>query len=185
MSTTIRAFVAVRVPATPALCDVLDELGRMGRSIKPVDSDHLHVTLKFLGETDTSWIDGTREVLDAVAKASSTFDVRLHGLGAFPKPSRPSVIWTGIEPAEPMMQLAERTEQALSEFGFAPETREFRPHVTLARVKSRPPQELASLLERHATTEFAKFRVNEIVLIQSQLSPQGPKYTPLHVASLR
>jgi len=185
MSATIRAFVAVRVPPSPSLSDVLGELANMGRAVRPVAVDNLHVTLKFLGDTDASWVDRTCELLDDVASQLSAFDVTLQGLGAFPKPSRPSVIWTGITPPEPMLELANAIEQALTTFGFAAEPRAFRPHVTLARIKARPTQELSALLEEHADTEFAMFCINEITLMQSALSPQGPTYTSLHHFSLQ
>ncbi|MCA9078686.1 MAG: RNA 2',3'-cyclic phosphodiesterase [Planctomycetaceae bacterium] len=184
MSTTIRAFVAVRVPASPALRDVLEELGQMGRPIKPVDSDHLHVTLRFLGETHEYWIHRLRDFLDLVSAQTDSFDIKLRGLGAFPKPSYSSVIWAGIAHEKPIVQLAELTENTMMECGFAAGSRPFKPHVTLARVKARPPSRLAALLRAHPDTEFGSLRVQEIILMQSQLSPEGPTYTPLHTFPL-
>lgn len=185
MSTSIRAFVAVRLPVTPPLRDVLGQLARMGRAIKTVAPENLHLTLKFLGDTDAGWIEPVCELLDGLASAVPAFDVTLRGLGAFPKPSRPSVIWTGVEPAEPLVKLADIVEQALTQFGFAAETRTFQPHVTLARVKARPPRELESRLESNIDTEFAKFGVKELSLVQSHLSPQGPEYKTIHAAHLK
>lgn len=185
MSTTVRTFVAACVPATPALRGVLDELGRIGRPVKPVGYDHLHVTLKFLGETDTSWIDQTCAILNAVTNETSAFDVMLCGLGAFPKPSRPSVIWTGIIPPAPIVQLAEKVEQALTEFGFSAEPRIFRPHVTLARVKARPPASLSDLLDKHRDTEFATLALSEVSLVKSVLTACGPRYESLFECQLQ
>ncbi len=184
MSTTIRAFVAVRIHATPLLRGVLDELSRIGRPVKPVAPENLHVTLKFLGETDPSWIDRTCELLDDVASQLPVFDVTLRGLGTFPKPSRPSVIWTDIQPPDPMRELAAAVEHELTTFGFSAEPRPFHPHITLARIKARPPQELATLVESHANTVFASMRIGEIELMQSRLSPQGATYSTLHTATL-
>ena len=184
MSESVRAFVAVRIPVTTPLRDILNELASMGRAVKPIAAENLHITLKFLGETDTSWIDRTCELLDNVASQVTAFDITLQGLGAFPKPSRPSVVWTGIIPPETISKLAAAVEQKLSTFGFASETRPFHPHVTLARVKARPPQGLTAFIDHAPKAKYAEFRVNEVTLIQSVLSSQGPTYTTLHTASL-
>lgn len=184
MSETLRAFVAVRVPSSPPLHNVLGELAALGRPVKPIAAENLHLTLKFLGNTDRSWLPDIERVLGELASKISAFDVTLQGLGAFPKPSRPSVIWTGMTPPEPVIRLAGDVESTLATFGFSPETRPFHPHVTVARIKNRPPRELAALLERHAETEFAAFSVNEIALVQSELTPDGARYTPLSIAPL-
>ena len=185
MSTVVRAFVAIRVPAPPSLGAVLDALKALGRPVRAVAAENLHLTLKFLGNTDVNWIPQVANLLNEVAAPVSAFDVALRGLGAFPKPSRPSVIWTGMTPPEPVVRLARDVELALATFGFAPETRAFHPHVTLARIKSRPPQELSALLDRHAETEFATFLVDELLLMQSELTPHGSRYTPLSTARLQ
>ncbi|MGD9856641.1 MAG: RNA 2',3'-cyclic phosphodiesterase [Planctomycetaceae bacterium] len=185
MSEAIRAFVAVRVSASPALERLLDELDSFGRSVKPVAAENLHLTVKFLGNTDSSWIGGIERVLRETAAQLPAFDVVLRGLGAFPSASRPSVIWTGMTPPEAVIQLAAAVEHALVGFGFAAETRAFHPHVTLARIKSRPPRELTALPERHAETELASFTVDELVLMRSELTPHGSRYTPLCTAGLR
>jgi 2'-5' RNA ligase len=134
MSTVVRAFVAIRVPASPSLSTALDALKALGRPVRAVAAENLHLTLKFLGNTDVNWIPEIASLLGDVAAGASAFDTTLRGLGAFPKPSRPSVIWTGMTPPEPVVRLAGDVEAALATFGFAPETRAFRPHVTLARI---------------------------------------------------
>ncbi|MBX3437418.1 MAG: RNA 2',3'-cyclic phosphodiesterase [Planctomycetaceae bacterium] len=185
MSDVIRAFVAICVAPSPALRGILDDLASLGRAVKPVAIENLHLTVKFLGNTDPVWISGVEKVLQEIAASTPEFDVALQGLGAFPSPSRPLVIWTGMTPSEVVSRLASDVESALVRFGFAAETRPFHPHVTLARIKTRPSRELAGLLERHPETEFATFPVRAIVLMQSQLTPSGPRYTPVNVATLR
>lgn len=185
MSEIVRAFVAVRIPPPPPLRAVLDELQAMGQSVKAVAAANLHMTLKFLGNIDTSWLAGIGRDLCETVSQRSAFDLTLRGLGAFPKPSRPSVIWAGVTPPDPMIQLAGAVEQTLVTFGFTAESRPFSPHVTLARIKRRPPEELSRLLERSADMGFGNFNVDEIILMQSELSPHGPRYTPLSVARLQ
>jgi len=180
----IRAFVAVRIPPPAALRPVLAELAAMGRPLKAVRPDDLHVTLKFLGDTDPRSIpDVARSVAEA-AGAPAPFEIELAGLGVFPNPARPTVVWAGIRRAEPLVELACELETRLEPLGFAPERRAFVPHLTLARVKSRPPAELGALLERHRETVFGAAMIDAVLLLQSELRPEGPHYTALATSEL-
>ncbi|MGH7128895.1 MAG: RNA 2',3'-cyclic phosphodiesterase, partial [Planctomycetaceae bacterium] len=153
-STTLRTFIAVKVPATRPLRPVLAEFETMGRAVRAVAADGLHVTLKFLGDTRQDAVAEIEETLRAVVAETAAFDVRLVGLGAFPHAGRPSAVWAGIQDAEPLTEIAAELERALEPLGFAAEQRAFQPHLTLARVKSKPPPALGELLSAHAATEF-------------------------------
>ena len=76
-------------------------------------------------------------------------------------------------------------ETGLEEFGFARENRPFVPHLTLARVKARPPESLRPLLSRHAKTEFGTATIDQVELIRSELGPDGSKYTVLAAGKKR
>ena len=78
----------------------------------------------------------------------------------------------------------ETFDRQLQTLGFAREDRPFRPHVTLARIKSRPPEELKTLVLTHEDTDFGEFPVAAIELIQSELRPNGPVYTVLNTVQL-
>lgn len=176
MPENIRTFIAVRVEPSTALREVHGELKQLGKAIKPVEFAGMHITLKFLGGTDSDLVplilDGIRES----TASESPFTVNLRGLGAFPNKRRPSVVWAGIENGEVLAGIAERLETTVEPLGFARETRPYNPHLTLARIRNRPPPGLEELFEQHAATEFGTVNVDAVKLYQSVLSPTGARY---------
>lgn len=179
MAEPVRTFLAVAVPPTEAVQVVLDELRTHGREVKAVAACNLHVTLKFLGDTRASQIDEIVRIMRAVAAQESPFSFRVCGLGAFPSRSRPSVLWAGIADGEPLARLATALETALAPLGFAPEERSFTPHLTLARIKARPPRSLDAIFARHKVTEFVTVAVDRIALYRSDPGVDGPVYTAI------
>ena len=184
MASPIRTFIAVKIPATDALKETVSQLGAMGRAVKVVAVDRLHVTLKFLGDTDPDLVGEIGGIVQSASVGKSPFKLRLHGLGAFPHLGRPSVVWAGLENAETLALMAETLEEKLKPLGFAPERREFQPHLTLARIKAKPPEELKALVAQHESTEFGDATVRSVEFIQSELQPDGPRYTVLTSAAL-
>ena len=97
----------------------------------------LHLTLRFLGETPEDAASRIPAAIDAVATAHRAFSMRLRHVGAFPNFRRARVVWMGVEP-EPRLELLHHdVELACDRLGFGIEGRPFRPHVTLARVRTR------------------------------------------------
>ena len=200
MPESIRLFVAVLVseatfstgheeaegstPVDVTLSSVLDELREIGKPVKPVAAHNLHITLKFLGDTDPEIVPEIEAIVNQAASSETAFQWTFRGVGAFPSPKRPSVVWAGIENAEPCIRMATQLNESLETLGFSAEKREFHPHLTLARIKGRPPRELFDLLEQHENTFFGTGSVNAIELIQSELTPEGPVYTMLLKAPL-
>ena len=184
MSQPIRLFIAVKVPSPPSLRKILKHLEAMGRPVKPVSADNLHVTLKFLGDTNPTRIPVISDAVSEAVEKEKTFEGHIVGLGAFPRIQRPSVIWAGLENAEPLIRIAKSLEKELSELGFHPEQKPFHPHLTLARIKSKPPAELAELLNENSTTDFGVVSISRVELFQSELQPNGPRYTVLASAEL-
>ena len=181
---TLRTFIGVKISSTQALAEILDELSTMRPALKLVAADNLHITLKFLGETERSLVKQIDQVVTDVTFGKSVVDAELLGLGTFPHMRRPSVVWAGLAQAEVLVTLAGELEERLEPLGFAPERRAFRPHLTLARVKSKPPPELAELVDAFEETSFGAARIEAVTLFQSELRPQGPQYTALATAAL-
>ncbi len=100
-------------------------------------------------------------------------------LGAFPRAERPSVVWAGFESADSLVRLAEQLESRLRPLGFTADRRAFHPHVTLARIKMRPPEDFFAMLKEHPATDFGTATIDAAELLQSELGPEGPKYTTL------
>jgi RNA 2',3'-cyclic 3'-phosphodiesterase len=181
MSNTIRCFLALKIPAESALRRVLKELSEMGRALKAVEPGNLHITLKFFGAADADMIPEIEAIAATAAGRQARSQLTLTGLGVFPHAERPNVVWAGLEGAgaQTLSALAAELEASLEPLDFKREDRPFAPHLTLARVKARPPQELRALLARHAKTVFGTAAVEEIELIHSELGPEGSRYTVL------
>lgn len=115
----------------------------------------------------------------AAAAGHAAFDLEVHGLGAFPSPTRARVLWAGVSAgADETAGVAARVEEALAPLGIPPETRPFAAHVTLGRVREpRAQPRLAAALD--AAEPFGRQRVTRVSLMRSELSPRGARYTEL------
>ena len=147
-------------------------------------ADNLHITLKFLGAVDDTRL---ADIAAALAKAADrhAFDVEVRGLGAFPTPTRPRVIWAGTAEAPAFAALAAAVEGALGGLGFPAEERSFAPHVTLGRVREpRRDPALATALAAAERRPFGTLRVDRLSLMRSELSRHGARYTELDACRL-
>jgi 2'-5' RNA ligase len=185
MSETVRTFIAIPIEASPSLRKVMRQLAGCGKGVRVVDPEHLHVTLKFLGDTPWTSIAQVGAILDEVVSQYEPAESQLQSLGAFPDGSRPRIVWTGMTATEPLGEIARLLNDRLGEFGFPREQRGFVPHVTLARIKSEPPAVLQELLSQYATTSFGGFLIDHVILYQSELGRGGPKYIPLSEHDLK
>lgn len=183
----IRSFIAVDIEnegVLRALEEAQKELVRTGADLKLVSVENLHFTLKFLGEIEKPRVDGVVEELSRLR--FEAFESFLKGLGAFPSLSHVNVVWTsiskGVRELESIFQVL---ESRIVKLGFQPENRRFNPHLTLARVKTgRNRAALVECIRRMAEDEFGAFKVENIRLKRSVLTPQGPSYSTLYNLSL-
>jgi 2'-5' RNA ligase len=185
----LRTFIAVRIAPTFELRQLHAKLAELGGRFRPVSLENLHLTLKFLGETEPSQISAISSIVRLVAReqpatAQHSIHVHLVGLGAFPHERRPAIVWVGFQQAESLCQLATELDRGLAPLGFAPEGKQFQPHLTLLRVKSRPPEALFAILAEEAQTDFGMVEISHVELIESELTPRGSRYTTLAKFSL-
>lgn len=180
-----RAFIAVELPALPPVADLLRELKGASRALKTVSPDHLHLTLKFLGDTEEGLVPELLEVIREACRGTGPCTVRVRGAGAFPSLSRMSVVWLGVEGAEPLARIAKALDGALVDFGFPSEKRPWTAHLTLARVKGGQGLGLVrDALEARADRVFGEVRLDEVRLKKSVLAPSGPAYTTVGAVRL-
>jgi RNA 2',3'-cyclic 3'-phosphodiesterase len=136
------------------------------------------VTLKFLGQIEAARVDPIAEAIAAVAARTSSFELGVRNLGAFPTPGRPRIVWVGLEPAAPLAALAGDLDAALGALGIPPESRPFAAHVTLGRVReARRNPALADALAR--PVDCGRLAVTRLSLMRSELHPRGARYTEL------
>ncbi len=141
--------------------------------------ENIHLTMKFLGDTEDALVPMLRDTLAELVKPLFPFEVEAKGIGFFPDPNHPRIIWSGFDQqsAEVLSLLQQALERDLGELGFEKEQRSFRPHVTLGRVKSRARPDFAKLAEEVDRRSFGKSYIKDVVLYESTLSAQGPTYT--------
>jgi 2'-5' RNA ligase len=168
------------------LGEAIEGLRPVAEGIGWAATENLHVTVKFLGRVEGERLALVREALDRAVAGAEPFDIAVAGLGAFPAPIRPRVIWAGVTTGEALLvSLAERVHRELGAIGFVREARPFTAHVTLGRVRApRRNPALAEALERAASTGYAAFRVDRLSLMRSDLSPRGARHTELSAHAL-
>lgn len=182
----LRCFVAVEV-AAPGLRRSLEgaqlALRRAFGSpdpVKWVPSHQFHFTLKFLGEISEEEATQALAALEQAAAGTAPFDVTVAGLGGFPTPERPSVLWAGVTDGQAgLSSLAANVEREFAARGFARERRPFKPHLTLGRVRegARVDAAVPQMLAQSGGQEFGTWRVERVVLMRSELTPRGPIYS--------
>ena len=155
-----------------------------GADVRWVRPEHLHLTLKFLGDVDLRDIP---DVCNAVAQAAASvppFNLRIAGAGAFPSLDRPRTVWLGAdEGVEEMQALHDQIDTALAGLGYRAEQRRFRPHLTIGRARSAD-RALADALEKNAEYVAGVIDVDEVVTFSSELERSGPIHEPLASAPL-
>jgi 2'-5' RNA ligase len=188
---TVRTFIAIELSQ-----GILDRLGDLQARIKDDIPDRLvrwvrpagiHLTLRFLGEVPADRIDGIAQAMGTACAPHEPFSFSIGGLGCFPNPRRPRVVWVGVEePSGALARVQRDIEHALKPLGFSPERRAFRPHLTLGRVRERNPsalRELGAYMSR-ASVVVGEMRAASVSLMRSQLLPGGAVYTQLAMAPL-
>lgn len=180
-----RAFIAVEMGELPKLEGFHSELKRLEPGVKTVDLGNLHVTLKFLGDTEESLVPRINKIMYSVVSGVDPMTIHLHGSGTFPLKGSARVVWVGIEGTEPLALIASRLKESLQELGFEPEGRTFKPHLTLARVKDpRASTAVIALVEKYAMSDFGSVNIDKVHLKKSVLGPKGPTYTTVLTSSL-
>ncbi|MFO7675282.1 MAG: RNA 2',3'-cyclic phosphodiesterase [bacterium] len=174
----MRCFVAVETSP-----EVRRDIGRLQQELRAcapgvrwVRPEAMHLTLAFLGEVDADFVAAARGPLAAACAGHAAFAARPAGLGAFGSPRRARVLWVGMDRGrDELVRLARSVNDALRAVGFRPEARPFSPHLTLGRL--REPADLSAATAReYAAREFA---VERVVLFESELRPEGPRYSAL------
>lgn len=178
----VRSFIALEISdeVRERLAELLKRLHRTNASVKWVEPENLHLTLKFLGEVPEVQIDDIIQALRAIAEATSPFSFTVRGVGGFPDLRRPRVLWVGVEAPESLLRLQQLVEKAMEMLGFALEERTYHPHITIGRVKAMVGMEkVKAILSENANTVFGVVSVTHLTLFRSDLSKEGPTYTPL------
>lgn len=179
---SVRCFVAVECDDEQVLSgfrEVGTCLNATGADLKLVDTENVHLTLKFLGEIPEA---RAREVAEAVKEIHfQPFSIKVEEVGVFPSTSRPNVVWAGItDGVTELADIFEDLDRRLSRLGFERERRRFSPHLTICRVRSsRNRAPLVAELAELQDMVFGSVKIDRITLKKSVLTRQGPIYSTL------
>ncbi len=182
----MRLFIAVwpSVEVRDDLQRLQSILERRFPELKYSGQDQLHITMKFLGEVDEQRADEIQEVMDAAARDSAPFECELGKTECFPPHGKPRVVVAAIEDkTRSLMRIAEKLESGYSALGFESENREFRAHITIARVKTDISRSLRGAVESLEPARLS-FPVSSLTLVRSTLQPKGAQYEIIREAPL-
>lgn len=184
----MRLFVAVS-PGRD-ICErierAMEELRRLSPKSKWVRGGDCHITLSFLGQVDDAKVPAVSEAIVGAVARHAPLSLHFGGGGSFGKPRRPRVLWASVTGDTGALEAVQGdVEAALEPLGFPREDRPFKAHVTLARAREAGgDQGLAACAEDLAARDFGEARIEEVILFRSDLSPAGPRYTPVVRAPL-
>lgn len=184
----MRVFTAIEIPT-----DVKSEIEkhitelrmeRSDRNIRWVKTAKMHLTLRFLAEASPEDVGTLISAMDKVAETTEPFMINHEGTGAFPSAAKARVLWIGLGESKDLHSMKDRIDRRAADAGIPPESRLFRPHLTIARI--RPPFGRSEIVREHLEKDFgpAAVEVSKIVLFESSLESTGPVYSVLHEAVL-
>ncbi|MDE1825138.1 MAG: RNA 2',3'-cyclic phosphodiesterase [Candidatus Micrarchaeota archaeon] len=174
----MRTFIAIDLPShlRQSIAEVSQELE--GRGVALVGEEVMHLSLHFLGDLSEKQIEEVREALGQIKPAS--FDVEVAGLWFF-TPTFLKVVYAKLSKGEAQCtEIYNQLGNSLLEIGVI-EEKEYRPHITLARVnRGADNRKILQVVEKYRSHFFGSFTVNSIKLKASELTEKGPIYTDLY-----
>jgi len=182
---TFRGFIAIDIKTTPQITTFEKEITKTGADVKLVEPENIHITVKFLGDTDENHIDAIEKSMKESVLVIKPFPITLKGTGVFPNQNYMKVLWIGITDEGNIETIARAIDEKLEPLGFKKENRGFSPHLTVGRVKTaRNKDQLLKVIENYKAVEFTIQKVQSITLKKSDLTPKGPIYTTLREVPL-
>ncbi len=167
-----RLFTGLQIPAPIGFALSLKRGGLA--DARWIDPENYHITLRFIGDVDRQMADEVADALDRLSN-SLAFQVRLTHLGAFGG-DKPRALYAGVEPNEHLSRLQSAQERVLQRLGLPAEGRKFVPHVTLARLRSSNPGDVARFIADGGRFEPLSFPAGQFVLYSSRDSVGGGPY---------
>jgi 2'-5' RNA ligase len=177
-----RVFCAIELPES-ARRVLLEHVARLQAAVPGARASwarelNLHLTLKFLGEIPIASVPDFSTAASRAVAELAPFSIRLEPTGVFPEHGQPRVLWIGISDSSGKLgDLHTQLENESAKAGFECEARPFHPHLAIARL--RRPDNARALATAHKQMEFnpIEIAVSELLVIRSELSSEGSRYT--------
>ena len=178
-----RTFICIDLPEEIKSSIYSMEQELPAGSVRLVSKENLHITLVFLGDIDSNKIDAVKRLIGSLNQKS--FQCSVKGLGTFSM-KRPNVLFSNVlEGRDAIKNIYDQLINPLGDIGIKTESRNFIPHVTMARtVNLKEKDNLIRILEENAERTFGEFLCDSIILKKSVLTGRGPMYTNLQVKLL-
>lgn len=179
---TLRLFWAVIFPKEirDKIASVQAVFQKLPLNIKWVETVNLHLTIRFIGATDKALVEPLLSATRGRLAEINAFPLFLRRVGVFPSLKAPRVLWVGVEETSSLLHLHRLVEEAARSLGLPPDAKRFSPHITLGRFRTGANGLLLrQAIDEIGNVELGKFKVDGIALIASELTPQGPIYSPV------
>lgn len=184
----MRLFLATSFPPP-----VIAELNAIVTPLKPklpaaswVRPEAQHLTFAFLGEQQSSLVDVLAPPLADALQSVTRFEATLHGSGFFPNPRHARVGWIGLDPESQFIEVARTVRGVVARHGVKLDGGEFKPHLTLMRIRDRwPPASVETFNRGLRDYRSPTFAVTSVTLYSSKLDPKGAVHTALREFALR
>ena len=176
----MRLFLATTFPES-VTCDIARRVAALKSKLPPaswVRPESQHLTFVFLGEQDEAIVDKLAPLVESGLRGTKKFEAVLRGCGFFPNPRHARVGWIGLEPEEPFQRIAAITREAAKEAGVELDGAEFRPHLTLMRMREGwPPASIELFSKSLKDYRSPPVSVDAVTLYSSRLNPAGAVHT--------
>jgi len=177
-----RVFVSIPVGNAAGLEPLYRDLTSK-RGVKTSPKFQLHITLCFIGEIPEDKVEKVGEIVSTAVKGVKPGRITLKGAGCFPNPKRPRVVYAGLETDIPLESLASEIRRRLASEGIPFDEKPFKPHITVGRIQG--PVDLSMIVSKYRTTEFTTFLCHDVMVMGSELTPEGAKHQILKCCELR
>jgi len=173
----MRTFVAIEISDENIINSIEKFQNQINIDAKAVEPRNLHFTLQFLGEISENMLQKIKQALLSIE--FSSFSVNLIGIGAFPKPKFPRVVWIGTDRigGNLLVELSKKVNKVLEPLGLISD-KAFKPHITVFRIKKKV-GDMTKELESQGAVDFGIQKISSIKLKKSELTPNGPIYSDL------
>ena len=188
MKKELRAFIAIDITD-----EIRKELVRLQSELKKglkgdiswVEPENIHLTLRFLGQINDAQLEEIEGIVLKIVKKIKRFNMDLGVIGAFPDISNPRILWVGINFGfNELNEINAELEDCLETINFAVGEKYFHPHLTIARIKSIEGVNTLANLTKTIKPNKLPETVDSLIIYQSELTPEGAKYTQLLKAKL-
>ena len=183
-----RLFVAVTIHPEEKVLNAYRHIKTKltGDKIKWVKDDKFHITLKFLGDTPNKQVSDVAELLEKSLEDAQSFNFLVTGFGYFGNSRFPRVLWLGTDHTKELQNIQKKVSHVLRDFGQHENNPDFKPHLTIGRVKEF--NNINELFELEANLKdevFQTVEVKEVILYESFLKPAGPVYKAIKKIDLK